>query len=67
MGSFDDVNVEEEEVVEPVNLIYVCPIVAVIALLYAYVKASWVRKQDEGTDRMKMIGGWIAQGAMAFL
>ncbi len=30
-------------------------------------KASWVRAQDEGTDRMKMIGGWIADGAMAFL
>ncbi len=30
-------------------------------------KASWVKAQDEGTDRMKMIGGWIADGAMAFL
>ena len=52
---------------EPVYLIYVCPVVAVLALGYAYLKASWVRKQDAGTDRMKMIGGWIADGAMAFL
>jgi K(+)-stimulated pyrophosphate-energized sodium pump len=48
-------------------LIYICPAVAVLALLYAYIKASWVKKQDPGTDRMKMIGGWIADGAMAFL
>ncbi len=52
---------------EPVHLIYLCPAVAVLALIYAYMKASWVRAQDEGTDRMKMIGGWIADGAMAFL
>ncbi len=52
---------------EPVYLIYLCPAVAILALIYAYMKASWVRKQDEGTDRMKMIGGWIADGAMAFL
>jgi K(+)-stimulated pyrophosphate-energized sodium pump len=53
--------------VDPMYLIYICPAVAVLALLYAYIKASWVKKQDPGTDRMKMIGGWIADGAMAFL
>jgi len=53
--------------VEPMHLIYITPAVAVIALIYAYIKAAWVKKQDEGNDRMKMIGGWIADGAMAFL
>jgi K(+)-stimulated pyrophosphate-energized sodium pump len=53
--------------VEPVQFIYVTPIVAIVALVYAYMRAAWVRRQDEGTDRMKMIGGWIAKGAMAFL
>jgi K(+)-stimulated pyrophosphate-energized sodium pump len=53
--------------VEPVQIIYVTPIVAVVALVYAYMRAAWVGKQEEGTDRMKMIGGWIAKGAMAFL
>jgi K(+)-stimulated pyrophosphate-energized sodium pump len=53
--------------VEPVHLIYLCPLVAILALIYAYIKASWVAKQDQGTDRMKMIGSWIAAGAMAFL
>ncbi len=52
---------------EPVHLIYVCPAVAVLALIYAYMKAAWVKKQDPGNDRMKQIGGWIADGAMAFL
>ncbi len=40
---------------------------AVVALFYAFIKASWVDKQDPGNDRMKKIGGWIADGAMAFL
>jgi len=53
--------------VQPVYLIYVVPVFAVVALLYAYLRAAWVRRQDEGTDRMKQIGGWIADGAMAFL
>ena len=52
---------------QPVYLIYVVPVLAVVALLYAYLRAAWVRRQDEGTDRMKLIGGWIAEGAMAFL
>jgi len=48
-------------------LIYLVPLFAVVALFYAYIRAAWVRRQDEGTDRMKQIGGWIADGAMAFL
>lgn len=43
------------------------PVIAVIALIVAYALASWVRKQDEGTDRMKEIAGYISLGAMAFL
>jgi len=53
--------------VQPIYFVYLCPAVAILALLYAYIKAAWVKKQDEGTDRMKLIGGWIADGAMAFL
>ena len=40
---------------------------AVLSLIYAFIKASWVGKQDPGTERMQKIGGWIADGAMAFL
>jgi K(+)-stimulated pyrophosphate-energized sodium pump len=37
------------------------------SLLFAFVKANWVNKQDMGTDRMKEICGYIREGAMAFL
>jgi K(+)-stimulated pyrophosphate-energized sodium pump len=43
------------------------PIAAIAALIYAFIKASWVGKQDPGDDRMKMIAAWINDGAMAFL
>ena len=38
-----------------------------IGLLYAFVKTSWINKQDEGNARMQKIGKNIADGAMAFL
>ncbi len=40
---------------------------AVLAMLYSFWKTSWISKQDEGTERMKLIGSNIADGAMAFL
>jgi len=46
---------------------YLPVIVAFAALIYAFIKASWVAKQDAGNDRMQLIGSWIAKGAMAFL
>ena len=49
------------------KLYFAVPAAGVLALIYAYVKASWVRKQDAGTDRMKEIAGQIQAGAMAFL
>lgn len=49
------------------KLIYVVPLMAVIGLLYTFVKFKWVAKQDAGTDRMKEISTYIANGAMAFL
>jgi K(+)-stimulated pyrophosphate-energized sodium pump len=39
----------------------------VVALAYAGWKASWIKGQDTGTDKMREIGGYIADGAMAFL
>ena len=46
---------------------YLVPIAAVIALLFAAYLAGKVGKQDAGTDRMKEIAGAIAEGARAFL
>jgi len=53
--------------VDPSFIIYVAPAAALVALIYAYIRAGWVRQQDPGNDRMQMIGKWIADGAMAFL
>ncbi len=51
----------------PATIVVLLPIAAILALIYGSFRAAWVRRQDEGTDRMKLIGGWIAEGAMAFL
>src|SRR5688500_1377 len=49
------------------KLIYLVPIMGLIGLFYTFVKFRWVAKQDAGTDRMKEISKYIAEGAMAFL
>jgi K(+)-stimulated pyrophosphate-energized sodium pump len=49
------------------KLIYLVPAMGLIGLLYTFVKYQWVSKQDAGTDRMKEISNYIAEGAMAFL
>src|SRR5688500_16675719 len=49
------------------KLIYLVPVMGAIGLLYTFIKFSWVSKQDAGTDRMKQISNYIAEGAMAFL
>ncbi|MBL0315238.1 MAG: sodium-translocating pyrophosphatase [Flavobacteriales bacterium] len=49
------------------NLIYVVPALGVLGLIVMAIKSAWVTKQDAGNDRMKEIGGYVAEGAMAFL
>ncbi|MDP1811254.1 MAG: sodium-translocating pyrophosphatase [Sediminibacterium sp.] len=49
------------------SLFYAVPAMGVIGLLYTLIKFFWVSKQDAGTDRMKEISTYIAEGAMAFL
>src|SRR5687767_12130677 len=49
------------------KLIYLVPVMGIIGLLYTLVKFNWVSRQDAGTDRMKEISNYIAEGAMAFL
>lgn len=48
-------------------IIYLVPALAVLGLIVMAIKASWVKKQDAGNDRMKEIAGYVAEGAMAFL
>jgi len=49
------------------NLLYVVPAMGLLGLIYTWIKFNWVSKQDAGTDRMKEISNYIAEGAMAFL
>ncbi|MDB5251555.1 MAG: inorganic pyrophosphatase [Flaviaesturariibacter sp.] len=49
------------------SYVYLVPVMGLIGLLYTFWKFAWVSKQDAGTDRMKEISNYIAEGAMAFL
>ena len=48
-------------------LIWLAPVLSVIALLFAAYKAAYVSKAPSGTDRMQEIAAAIAEGANAFL
>jgi K(+)-stimulated pyrophosphate-energized sodium pump len=49
------------------QLIYAAPAAGVLALLFAFVKATAISKKDAGDDKMKEIAALIHEGAMAFL
>ena len=49
------------------NMIFAAPILGIIALIFAFVLASKISKEEEGTDRMKEIALAIREGANAFL
>ena len=40
---------------------------SILALGYALIRSRWIFKQNVGNDRLKLIGGHVAEGAMAFL
>ena len=42
-------------------------VAAIIGLVVAFCLAAWIKKTEEGTDRMKEIASYIREGAMAFL
>jgi K(+)-stimulated pyrophosphate-energized sodium pump len=46
---------------------YLIPAAGVLALLFAFFRGVWIRKQDAGTPEMATIAGYIREGAMAFL
>jgi K(+)-stimulated pyrophosphate-energized sodium pump len=46
---------------------YLVPAMGLIGLLFTVSRYFWVAKQDPGTERMKEISTYIAEGAMAFL
>lgn len=48
-------------------LIYIIPAFGVLALIFTFIKTSWVGKQDPGTPKMVGIAESIQEGAMSFL
>ena len=47
--------------------LYAVPALGLLALLYTWLRAGWVAKQDAGDEKMRTIAGYIADGAIAFL
>ena len=48
-------------------IFHVIPLFGVVALLYTFWRSRWISKQDAGNEKMQVIAGHIAEGAMAFL
>ncbi len=48
-------------------MLILLPVAAGLALLYAWVRSAWIVRQDAGDATMARIGGYIREGAMAFL
>src|SRR5690625_7936773 len=49
------------------TILYLIPFAGVAALIYAFLRTRWIKKQDVGTPEMAEIAGYIAEGARAFL
>ncbi|WP_420552353.1 sodium-translocating pyrophosphatase [Tenacibaculum aiptasiae] len=49
------------------NMIYLPIALAILGLIFMYIKMVWVKKQDAGNDKMKSISKSIKEGALAFL
>ena len=43
------------------------PLFGVLALVFVFLKNTWVTKQDKGNEKMTKIAKHIADGAMSFL
>ena len=49
------------------SILYLPIALSVVGLLYMFVRAQWVRKQDGGNEKMQAISKSIKEGALAFL
>jgi Na+/H+-translocating membrane pyrophosphatase len=49
------------------SLFWIVPISALTALLFAWIFYSGMKKEEEGTDKMKEIAEYVREGAMAYL
>ncbi len=48
-------------------VVYLALICGAIGVAYSLITASWVLRQDAGTQRMQEISSYVAEGAMAYL
>ncbi len=46
---------------------WLIPAAGVLALVFAFAKASWINRQSQGNETMQEIGQAVREGAMAFL
>ncbi|SNR14615.1 sodium-translocating pyrophosphatase [Tenacibaculum jejuense] len=49
------------------NTVFLPVILAVVGLVFMFIKMSWVKKQEAGDEKMKSISKSIKEGALAFL
>ncbi|AUC13980.1 sodium-translocating pyrophosphatase [Tenacibaculum sp. SZ-18] len=49
------------------NMVYMPIILALLGLIFMFIKMSWVKKQDAGDEKMQSISKSIKEGALAFL
>ena len=49
------------------SIMYLIPLMGFLALIYSFIKSSWITKQDAGNEKMVEISGYIRDGAIAFL
>jgi K(+)-stimulated pyrophosphate-energized sodium pump len=49
------------------SIIFAIPVLGLIALIFTFIRSSWVSKQEVGEENMAIIANNIAKGAMAFL
>ena len=49
------------------NIVFLPIVLAILGLIFMFIKMIWVKKQDAGNDKMKSISKSIKEGALAFL
>ena len=49
------------------NIMYVPIVLAILGLMFMFVKMAWVKKQSPGNEKMQQISKSIKEGALAFL
>jgi len=49
------------------SIFWIIPVSALLALLFAWIFFRSMKRQEEGTDRMKEIATYVREGAMAYL